>query len=353
MGSSFSSLASFSIVNKSEGFCPAMVCFPYKCFACLKAFEGGKLIMALALLVVGAMMIVQEPNIMDCNKFTAQCPAAFNKLLDALADAKTAEEKQIVAQAKNSSLNEIASFCDCMSSCMNYFLVYGNNKLSPDKNNCYAKSVLAGVKGNSTPSNTAEEGSNSLAGLTGQWTCSSCEDISGLEPKFFRVLGGLAILSALALAVSATCEVKGVKKRNKCFSLCTLCTDECVVCILAVATGIASVGWLAAQGACDPDKISKELSMAGYASADGKDDGAAFFTFFVRLLTPLASGLCGQSRKFAIFALSSSIAMIFTELTVVATCCICCKCTKDGLDENDHDAKEMQALTHSSDSDVE
>jgi hypothetical protein len=329
-----------------------MACLPFKCLPCLKAFEGGKLLMALLLLVVGAMMIVQEPNIMDCNKFTEQCPDAFMKLLDTTA--QTADEKKIVAQVKNNSANEIASYCGCMSSCMNYFLVYGNNKTSDDKNNCYALSVRAGVKGNSTPSyRTAEEGSNSLAGVTGQGTCSSCEDISGMEHKFFRVLGGLAISSALALAVSATCEVKGVKMRNKCFSLCTLLTDVSVIGMLGVAAGIAGAMWFASRVACDPDKLSKELSKAGDASADGADNGAAYMTFFVDLLAPLASGLCGQRKKFAIFCVSSSIALIFTKLTVIATCCICCKCTKDGSDANDHNAKEMQKLIYDSDSDRE
>lgn len=320
-----------------------MVCCPFKCFPCLKAFEGGKLIMALALLIVGAMMIVQEPNVVDCNEFTAQCPAAFNTLLDSM---------KVPAHAARQ--NEVQSYCSCMSTCMNYFLVYGNDKKSKDKNNCFAKSHHAGVKGNSVPSNTDDAtGTNSLAGVTGQHTCSSCEEISGNEGKIFRALGGLALTCALALAVSATCEVKGVKMRNKCFSLCTLGTDVTVILLLWVATGIAAVSFVAAQIACDPDKLSKELSRAGDASTDSKDDGAAYFQFLVNLLAPLASGLCGQSKKFAIFALSSFVALVFTKLTVLATICICCKCTKDGSDKHDHNAKEMQKLMYESDSDVE
>jgi len=330
-----------------------MACFPFKCFPCLKAFEGGKIIMALALLIVGAMMIVQEPNIVDCNAFTAQCPVAFNTLLDTTAASKTPEEKAIFASQRANTENEVQSYCSCLSSCMNYFLVYGNNKTSTDKYNCFAKSVLAGAKGNSAPSNDASTGSNSLLGVTGQGTCSSCEEISGNEHKIFRALGGLALFCALALAVSATCEVKGVKMRNKCFSLCTLSTDVLVILLLAVATGIAAMGFAASQIACDPDKLSRELSKAGDASADSKDDGAAFYVFLVDLLSPLASGMCGQGKKFAIFALSSFVALVFTKLTVLATICICCKCTKDGSDKHDHNAKELQKLMYESDSDVE
>jgi hypothetical protein len=333
-----------------------MVCFPFKCYPCLKAFEGGKLVMALVLLIIGAMMIVQEPNIVDCNKFTAQCPTAFNTLLDATSTATTPAEKAAFAEVKKNKTNEIQSMCSCMSSCMNYFLVYDDNKTSTDKNNCFAKSSLAGVMGsvNSAPAYTAKEkGSNSLVGATGRGTCSSCEDVSGNEHKIFRALGGLALTCALALAVSATCEYKGVKMGNKCFSLCTLFTDVSVILLLGAATGIASVGYIASKMACDPDKISIELSKAGDASADSKDNGAAFFKFFIDLLAPLASGLCGQSKKFAVFALSSFVALVFTKLTVLATCCICCKCTKDGSDKHDHNAKEMQKLMNDSESDVE
>jgi len=311
------------------------------------------LVMALALLIVGAMMIVQEPNIMDCNKFTARCPVAFNSLIDSMHESGTTAERASWALVKKNSTNEIQAYCSCMSSCMNYFLVYGDNKNSSDKYNCYAKSVLAGVKGNSAPLIKSREGSNSLAGVTGKNTCSSCEEISGYEHRIFRALGGLALTCALALAVSATCEYKGVKMGNKCFSLCTLFTDVSVILLLGAATGIASVGFIASKMACDPDKISIELSKAGDASSDSKDNGAAFFKFFIDLLAPLASGLCGQSKKFAVFALSSFVALVFTKLTVVATCCICCKCTKDGSDKNDHKAKEMQRLMYESESDVE
>lgn len=324
-----------------------MVCFPFKCFPCLKAFEGGKLICALVLLIVGAMMIVQEPNVINCNKFTAQCPTAFNKNAPA--------NKAVMAWVQNGTQNAIQSYCSCISSCMNWFLVYGENKTSTDKNNCFAWSIAAGVKGNSTPSMRANngEGSKSLAGVTGQGTCSSCEDIAGYESKIFRVLGGIALMCALGLAVSVTCEVKGVKIGNKCFSLCTLGTDWCVIVLLAVATGIAGVGWFAATIACDPDKLSKELTKAADASTDNKDNGAAMFQFLIDLMAPLASGLCGQRKKFFVYALSSSFAETFTWLTVIATCCICCKCTKDGKDKGDHKAKEMQKLMYESDSDVE
>jgi len=309
--------------------------------------------MALALLIVGAMMIVQEPNVVDCNHFTAQCPVSFKAMLLTMKVPAVSGENYKYEE----HWNQVQSYCSCMSTCMNYFLVYGDDKESLDKNNCFTHSLNAGVKGNSKQMKNAPgtdaTGTNSLAGVTGQNTCSSCEEISGNEGKIFRALGGLALTCALALAVSATCEVKGVKMRNKCFSLCTLGTDVTVILLLWVATGIAAVSFVAAQIACDPDKLSKELSRAGDASTDSKDDGAAYFQFLVDLLAPLASGLCGQSKKFAIFALSSFVALVFTKLTVLATICICCKCTKDGSDKHDHNAKEMQKLMYESDSDVE
>jgi len=295
--------------------------------------------MAVALLMVGVMMIVQEPKVIDCNKFTEACPAAFEGLLKATAPTVPGAKAVVIADYTN----EIASYCGCMSSCMNYFLVYGNNKTSSDSYNCYAKSIAAGVKGNPTPVGKEKGG---LLGMKGQeGKCSSCEDIQGSESKVFRALGGIAVACAVALAVSSTCEVVGVKIRNKCFSLLTLSTDISVMLLLAVATVIAIIWFGLSRVACDPDLLSRQLATAGDASADGnKDDSAAFTKFLIDLLQPLASGLCGQSRKFAIFSLSSSIALVFTQFTVCATICLCCKWSKDKKIKHIHHAKEVQAL---------
>lgn len=309
-----------------------------QCFPCLKFFEGGKMICSVALVIVGAMMIVQEPKVIDCNAFTAKCPAAFQGLLNA-----TLTSGKVLA--KDAFSNEIASYCGCLSSCMNYFSVYGDNKTSTDKNNCYAKSIAAGVAGNSTPSGNDA----GMLGMTAKGQCSSCEDIQGSEGKVFRALGGIAVLCAVALAASSTCEVVGVKLRNRLFSLCTLSTDVIVMILLGVAAVIAGIWFGLSRFACDPDSLSNYLEKAGDSATDGQtDEGAKFYKFLIDLFGPLAGGLCGQSKKFAVFCLASSMAYVFTQFTVIATICICCKCSKDKKIKHIHHAKEVQKLMGSS-----
>lgn len=300
------------------------------------------MICAVALVIVGAMMIVQEPKVIDCNAFTAACPAAFQGLLNA-----TATSGKVLP--KDAFANEIASYCGCLSSCMNYFSVYGDNKTSTDKNNCYAKSIAAGVAGNSTPLGKHDKNDAGLLGVTTKGQCSSCEDIQGGEGKVFRALGGIAVLCALALAASSTCEVVGVKMRNRCFSLCTLSTDVIVCYLVGAAAVFAGIMFGLSRFACDPDSLANYLEKAGDSSTDGNaDEGAKFYKFLVDLLGPLAGGLCGQSKKFAVFCVASAMAYVFTQFSVIATICICCKCSKDKKIKHIHHAKEVQKLMGSS-----
>jgi len=377
-----------------------MACCPFKFYPCIKAFGTIKGLLAVMLIGLGVWMMVAQPVILDCNKLNTVCPSGFDELLKELNNGST------TAIGQNSS--EVQLYCTCLSSCMNYFTVYAQNRYSAEPHNCYAASRAAGVPAltsdpfawgpgytSTTPTPTAlpfggrrlaeelshesEEmlgwrlrlrtfnefldswglapadsaarrlgvkGSNSLVGIAGKNTCKSCEVLQSNQNHVWLFLGTLAFSSAIGLCVSASCEIQGVKMHSRCFSLVNLCVDVSIAGSLATATIIALIAWGAARLACDPDFIDKQIKFAGAQSTDGSDNAAMFYQFLSHIYVPLAQGLCKERIPLLIYFLATALGCIAVKLSVIAVLCVCLKCSADGEDnyEHDHEARGMQGL---------
>jgi hypothetical protein len=248
-------------------------------------------------------------------------------------------------------------------------LVYEKGQQNAAADNCYPKSVVAGVPSLGIDQRRLEETlygnplsgiryfrrlkeANNLLGLASKYSCVSCEEVVGSQQWLFGILGALAIQTGLLLLLSGSCEHYQIKLRSACFSIMTFVFDVFVVVELSFVTIIALMCIISATTACDPDTLEHVLRDAGQDSTNGNPDGAAAFAqFFINIFAPMATGLCKMKPRFFIFFVGSFLGWCASLSSSLIVCCVCVGCTIDGKEvpvdlrtEFDHEAEEMQTL---------
>jgi hypothetical protein len=319
-----------------------------------------KAICGLGLIAIGVFMFFSQPTILDCNKLSTTCPSAFNDML----------ATTIVAgsPSPSSKTSEIQEFCECFSSCMNYMLVYEHAQTQNAPDNCFPKSVAAGVPSLGTNQRRLKdfalsrpmngtiirrlEGVNDLLGVANPYNCGSCEDIVGGQQYLFGVLGTFAIQTGIVLLISGLCEHYQIKLHSTCFSFLTFAFDVIVVVELFFVTlvSLACIGSSAVS--CDPDTLEHMIKDAGQDSTNSNEDSAAAFAhFFLTILAPMASGICSMKPRFAIFFVVSFLGWLSAIMSTLIVALVCMGCTVDGKEvpeslrgSFDTEAEEMQSL---------
>eukprot|EP00931_Biecheleriopsis_adriatica_P115954 TRINITY_DN91688_c0_g1_i1.p1 TRINITY_DN91688_c0_g1~~TRINITY_DN91688_c0_g1_i1.p1 ORF type:complete len:349 (+),score=49.64 TRINITY_DN91688_c0_g1_i1:87-1133(+) len=332
-----------------------------RCYACIRGCGFCKAVMGAVLLGVGIWIEGTHMPVIDCNAFEEACPVAFDGLVSAITQADP-------LQVKTSDAAESQGYCDCFTSCMNYFTVFEKNQSSANTQNCYTYSMSAGVYSNSTnfrrlgetsllllrqggfdrlgrTSRRLGDGGAALP-LTGD-TCASCADIQGSESKMTHWLAALACSAGLLLVLAAGCELLEVKFHSAAFSLLVVVMDTLVAAELLTAAIVAVVFLSMTLIGCNPDVLRKILEDAGKDSTDGDPDRAAIFTdFLLKLLSPLMQKFCSQFSKYMVFFLFALLGHVSALWSALASLCVCLGCSDDG-DGSTHDdikAEEMKSL---------
>eukprot|EP00929_Paragymnodinium_shiwhaense_P111807 TRINITY_DN80091_c0_g1_i1.p2 TRINITY_DN80091_c0_g1~~TRINITY_DN80091_c0_g1_i1.p2 ORF type:complete len:340 (+),score=90.17 TRINITY_DN80091_c0_g1_i1:95-1114(+) len=323
-----------------------------KCYPIIRGCGLAKALCGMMLIGV-AFWMRSTSGELDCAAMQTSCPKAFEGML-----ASTTGNTEAAVAVSESA--EAAAYCNCLSSCVNYFSVYESNKASPETTNCFTYSSSAGIPAfaGNVPSQTSANStmaivsSDSGAGVspipgTDPNTCASCGD---LEDSFDRLLDGLAgaaISAGIVLIITAGCEQMEMKWHDRCYAMAIPCFDMCVSGTLITALVLAIIGLVTATAACEPDKIMLAIEDGGADSTSNSPDGsAAFATFFLEVSLPVIEGLCELKNPFTLY-LGSILVGIFCAMTsFFAVCCVCMQWSDDGMHgtPDDHKAMEMQGL---------
>lgn len=338
-----------------------------KCYGCLTACGYAKGFIGVGLIALGVWMTTTDHNILNCSDLQLTCPVAFGQL--ALASLNMSSN----AVLPEGHHGEIAAYCNCLQTCVNYGHVYERNPTDAAVTNCYRFS-LATIPQYSTaapvampgvplrrrlavaakalydrlPSFTAEatlrrlmDDPNPMASST----CTTCADVQAVEDAIFSALSYLAAFCGVALICTAFCEHIGMKWHSTCFSILVLLTDMSVSSVLATGGVIAIMGSVAAAMGCNTEEVRAQLTQAASESTNGDADQSALFAnFLFTLFLPMSEAICHTQSQFSTFAMLTFFGSLVSSMSFLATCCICMGCSEDHEDPDDPNSENAQQI---------
>lgn len=324
-----------------------------KCYPCLRCLAAGKSLVGLALIGVGAWMArIDDATIMQCGDITETCPPAFEQLMAEL------HSSSVFAHGQN----EIQAYCDCVTSCLNYYLVYEEDLGNPDPSNCFLLSAqlvppdrrLSPGHGNSGQPPAAAMFRSALGGASPAWdqsaslpgaargllegespamedenSCMDCQEVA--ETTTRKNLVRISIVAGIAALLSASCELFEFKWRGEAYAYCVLLTDLAVASVLAMSCMLASLGVRVSGALCETSTMNEIFEKAGEDSTNGGPGDAAAFAEFIRtLMEPSMEGLCALHPKFLVSTMTLLTGTLLISLSFLVTVCICTGATDAG-----------------------
>eukprot|EP00928_Gymnodinium_smaydae_P074041 TRINITY_DN57130_c0_g1_i1.p1 TRINITY_DN57130_c0_g1~~TRINITY_DN57130_c0_g1_i1.p1 ORF type:complete len:328 (+),score=65.64 TRINITY_DN57130_c0_g1_i1:54-1037(+) len=297
-----------------------------KCGPVIRCCGYAKVPVGLVFILVGVWLLANPFNY-ECGKMAEMCAGPVEDML-----------KMIHIKDKDydvaSDQSTIESYCNCLSTCPNYFVVYEQTKTEQVPTNCFQFMPTFGIA--EPPGNTRRlrarrlgNGGQDLPGFAKD-ECQDCETLEGHAKTLQVWLAVTQLLIGSLILATAGCEHLEMKWQSKLFSLCVIFADFAGAAGCFVGIIVSGYVLWAARSSCNADAMESNVIDAGNDSASDPDNAAMIKHFLEKMLEPMLSKICASKTEVLIYHMASWFGVITLLSTAVSSACVCLGCSDDG-----------------------